>query len=69
VNDLTLAIVVELLAYFKPTVADGAAVRCKRPIGWKQFAWLTWVWKDWFHDDHHATKRQAMPAPITKAKA
>jgi hypothetical protein len=66
-HNFALAIVVELLTYFKPTVADGASMRCKRLVGWKQFAWFTWVWKCWFHDDHHATRRQAIPAPIAKA--
>jgi hypothetical protein len=65
-HDLALAVVVELLADFKPTVTDGASMRCKRPVGWEQFAWLTWVWKDWFHDDHHATSNTAKPAPMAK---
>jgi hypothetical protein len=67
VHNLAVTIIVKLLADFKPTVADGAAVRCKRAIGWKQFAWLTWVWKYWFHDDHQATKVTAKPTPMPKA--
>jgi len=46
-HDFALPVVVKLLAYFKPTVADGASMRCKLPIGWKQFALLAWVWVYW----------------------
>jgi hypothetical protein len=46
-HDFALPVIVKLLAYFKPTVADGALMRCKLPIGWKQFALLAWVWVYW----------------------
>jgi hypothetical protein len=51
-DNLTLPIVVELLAHFKAAITNCAAVRGERPTGWEQLAVLPWVW---MYGRHHVS--------------